>query len=780
MTSPRLPFPVRWPRATIIAGLLAVTAMSVFIAFAPGLKLNPSFKMIIRSDPDIEPDARTKEIFGEDEYVIVAIEHPTNVFDVATLAYIDRLTRAMREVPGVRDTYSLTDIDNIRGEGGMVHTDDLITTLPTTPEEVARIEREAFENPLLVNTVVSADKKAASINVELHASHTTPEGEAELAPAIYAIVDQFEGWKPAGVKTHVTGFPIVSYRSGIYMMQDMAVFGAGSFLLITVIMWLVFRRWQAVLFTTVVVSIAVTTPYGVAALCGVKVTMLLSAVMAFMTALGMQYSMYLGFAYRNLVWEQHLRGGPVDHVAAVAEALAEIRGTVMLSALTCTIGFLSLLTSKVPEMQQFGLFLAIGDVAAAVAVLTIVPAVIAWKPFVAPEQRELRALQSILDRVAAVGVRRPYALLTIVAIAFAGGLAVLPTLETGTDGMQYFRKDSDIYQSESFVRRNMAGTTYLQALVAGPEVDTFKDPAALKKLDAIAKYAETLPHVTKAFSHAEHLKLINRALRGGGAEALQVPDTRQAVEQYLLLHNEPDDFRLLIDSDYKNANVMLRMDTMLSTELISVEGQLEAFMKKTFPGHEVNVVGTTLLGHRTGNKIAESVTSSLGVATLLIWIVMVIGLRSFRLGTLSLIPNLCPSVLIYAFLALIGHRLDPPTALTGAVALGISIDDTLHFFRTWMSRLRSGSDASAAVTETMAHIGKPMVLSHLVLVTGFSILLFSRYLVLFWMGLMMATVAFNAIFWDLACTPAILRILGGRRSQKKAGHKIGSLGGGGA
>ena len=776
--SPRHPLPVRRPKTVLVAWLLFITAMSVFIAVVPGVELNPSFKMIMQNDPDVEPDARTKEIFGEDEYVIVAIEHPKNVFDVATLAYIDKLTREMREVPGVRDTYSLTDIDNIRGEGGMVLTDDLITDLPKTAEEVARIERDAFENPLLVDTVVARDKKAASINVELEATHTTPKGEAELAKAIYAIVEKAESAKPAGVKTHVTGFPIVSYRSGIYMLQDMAVFGAGSFMLIALIMWYVFRRWQAVLFTTFVVSVAVTTPYGIAALMGIKVTMLLSAVMAFMTALGMQYSMYLGFAYRQRAWEQHLlTGGAIDHAAAVAGAVREIRGTVALSALTTGIGFLSLLTNHVPEMREFGVFLAIGVVSAALAVVTIVPAVIAWKPFLAPVQRELRSLQNVLDRVAGVGVRRPYRMLLIVAVAFGAGLAMLPSLKTGTDGMQYFRKDTDIYQSEQFVRNHMAGTTYLQALIAGPEVDTFKEPAALRKLDAIAKYAETLPHVTKAFSHAIHIQLINRALREGGPEALVIPDTKAAVEQYLLLHNEPDDFRLLIDHDYKNANVMLRMNTMLSSDLIAVERKLEAFMRQQFPGYEVNVVGTTLLGHRTGNAIASSVASSLGLATVLIWIVMVIGLRSFRLGTLSLIPNLCPAVLIYAFLAVIGHRLDPPTAITGAIALGISIDDTLHFFRTWMTRLKSSGDPAVAVTETMHEIGKPMVLSHLVLVAGFSLLLFSRYLVLFWMGLMMATVAFNAIFWDLACTPAILRILGGRGRKRRAADKnIGSLG----
>lgn len=764
----------RYPQASVLhprrvllfwAGVILV--MGVLIALYPRIHINPTFKsMIMPNDPDRAFDAEAKQIFGEDEVIVIAVENPRGVFDIATLGFIDRITRAALTIPGVRDVYSLTDTDNIRGEGGVLLTDDLVTDLPRTVEEVARIERDAFENPIFVNSLVSEDKKVASINIELASSHTTPDAQAEITEQIYEIVRTTSEQKPAGVNTHVTGFPVASYLGGIYMIEDMGMFGAACCLLLVVIMWLVFRNWQGVVFTMLVVMASVSVAYGLMSLFGVKVTMPLSSVLVFLTAIGMEYSTYVGFSYRTQVHVErgHRRPLPSDHRFIVSEAARDVRGAVVLSAVTTVIGFGSMLTNKVPDLRLMGLFLGIGAAVAGIAAMTIIPAIISLFPFeVPPEGKQHRHLQNLIDRIGRLGVSRPRTMLFGVFVVLAVGLLLLTRLDTDTDAMQYFKKNSEIRKSEDFVRDRMAGTTYLQAVVVGDAVDDFKEPANLRKLAEVQAYAETLPHVTKAVSHADHLKLMNRALKrtGGGVyEEYELPETRQAVEQYLLLHNQPDDFRLVVDSDYRHANVMLRMDTMSSSVLLDVERDLEAFMHQKFPDLESNVVGTTLLTHRAFDEMSTSMLVGLGVATLLVWIVMVIGLGSFKLGTLALFPNLAPAILVYAFLPLIGRPLDPPTAVTGAIAVGIAVDDTTHFFKTWLARRKlAGYDASSAVTRTLSEIGQPMVLSSLVLAAGFGIMLFSRYGTLVWMGIMLSVVAISAVMWDLFCTPAMLRLL---------------------
>jgi predicted RND superfamily exporter protein len=211
------------------------------------------------------------------------------------------------------------------------------------------------------------------------------------------------------------------------------------------------------------------------------------------------------------------------------------------------------------------------------------------------------------------------------------------------------------------------------------------------------------------------------------------------------------------------------MDTMSSTVQRQLEEQLEAYLKEQFPTYQTNLVGTNLLTHRAFDEMATSMLRSLGFATLLIWIVMMIGLRSIKLGTLSLIPNLAPSILVYSLLPLIGQPLDPPTAVTGAIALGILADDTIHAFKTFLKhRVVPGADGVSAVQSMLSEVGKPMVLSSVVVGVGFSIMLMSRYGTLVWMGIMMMIVVTTALVWETVCTPAMLRLFGNpkRRSPR--------------
>jgi uncharacterized protein len=754
---------VAYPGRTLAIWALVIAIGAIATVAYPQIKLNPTFRsMIMADDPDRVDDAKAKQTFGDDELITVAVQGPRGAFDLATLEVVDKLTQQIGALEGVRRVYSLTRVENIRGQDGVLVADDLITTLPTTADGLAKIEREAAENPLYVDNLYSRDKRVASLNVELELSQATTEGHAAITRQIYAFVDQVKREHP-DIRCYVTGYPVASYVGGIYMLEDMLLFGAGAFVLLGIVMFLVFRNWQAVIATFLVVMGSVSVTAGAMAVTGVAVTMPLSAVMVFMTALGMQYSIYIGFAHREATYLDRETGAPPrSYRENLSAGIAETRGAVMLSCVTTAIGFGSMYANRVPDLKLMGVFLVVGLVTTSLAVMTLFPAFLALFPFVVPPKgKHHTRVQRVLDAVGRLAATRPWLMLACAAGMFALGIVGVANLDTDTDAMQYFKRSSEIRKSEDFVRKHMAGTTYLRATVTADKLDAFKEPENLRKLAVVSDFIAKLPHVTKVVSHADHLKLLNRALRSGTAADYQLPNSKAAVEQFLLLHNKPDDFRPWIDHDYKTASVMIRMDTMSSTVQRETEQKLEAFMRTEFPEYRTNLVGTNLMTHRAFDEMATSMLRSLGIASLLIWIVMMIGLRSIKLGTLSLIPNLAPSILVYSLLPLIGQPLDPPTAVTGAIALGILADDTIHAFKTFLKyRVRSGADGVSAVQSMLSEVGKPMVLSSVVVGVGFSIMLLSRYGTLVWMGVMMIVVVTTALLWEVICTPALLRLFG--------------------
>ena len=757
------PYPqlsIRKPKLVLMIWGCVLMAMGVLIVFVPQLKINPTFKsMIMTNDPDRAFDQEAKDTFGDDELIVVAIENPSGVIQIATLQQIDRLTRAIQDVPGVREVYSLTNSDNIRGSGGTLLTDDLITELPHTQEELDRVARDLDDNPLFTGTIISKDRKVAGINIEIAPSHADPKHQAEITKAIFKIVDAEE--KASGTRIHVTGLPVSSYLGGTYMIHDMVLFGALSCVLLFVVIWVALRRFQAILFAMIVAMCGVAVAYGSMSLLGVSVTMPLSAVMVFLMAIGMEYAIHVGFSYNQQTLHERHQGHKIrDKRFVLSEGVRGIRGAVIFSAVATTVGFLSMLSNPVPDLAKMGLFLCIGSAALLFAAMTLVPAIIALWPYEVGPAQETPRLDQFISRLTESAIKRP--ILHVVIMLGIIGVSVLgwTMLSSDTDAMQYFKKGSRVRQDEEFVRKYMNGTTYLQAVVVGPAVDTFKEPGNLQKLDTIRAYAETLPHVTKVVTHADHIKLMNKALHDGKADEYRLPDSRAAVEQYLLLHNEPDDFRLFIDSDYRRASIMLRMDTMSSTILKDVEHKIEGKMAEAFgPQFEGNVVGTTLLVHRAFDEMADAMAQGLAIALALAFGITFLFLRSVKLSLVSLLPNIIPIGMNYAFLGFIGHPIDPPAAVTGAIALGLSVDDTSHMFWTWLrARKQMGYDAVEAVRLTMREVGPPTFLKNIVVAFGFSVIMFSQYGTLVWMGIMLAVVTITGLAWDLLVTPALLRL----------------------
>jgi len=751
------------PKAVLGAFFAFLVACSVILLAYPKVDIDPTFNnMIMPNDPDRAPNEAQKLVFGDDEYMVVAVESPDTVFNVETLAKIYRITQAVLRIDGVRDVYSLAKAHDIRTSAGgaMIDTSDLMTEPPTTPAEVARIEKEAFANPTIPRTLVSDDKKVASINIELATTHIDVKARS-------AVIDQIKDVVGAETKTgneklHFAGFPYASNLSGTMMIGDMLIFSLLCGGLLIIIMWLIHRNLQGVIASMFVAFVAVAGTYALATVMGVKISMPLSSMMVFVIALAMEYAIYVAFAYTGHMTDEVERGRKVrDFRLVLSEATWSVSGAVTISAVTTSIGFLSMWSNPVPELSKMGWLMAFGTVLAGFGALTILPAFGSmWPVPVDVTKRKRSVFQAFLVKLADSSVRRPWLHLTIALLIGAWGVGGWMQLDHETDAMQYFRPGASIRKDETFMRERMSGTTMMPVVIEGKSPEFFKEPKNLAMLEDIERYALTLPNVTYAVSHADHLKLMNRAMHGDSQAFYKLPDSRATVEQYLVLHGKPEQFRPVVSDDYSSAAIQLRLNTMSSSVLKMVETDIEAYAKSHYPEATTNALGTTLLVHRAFDVMATSMLFNIAQAMLAIWIVLIIVFRSLKLGTLALIPNAIPIILNYGFLGWVGHSLDPPASVTGCIALGIAVDDTIHYFKWWQKEMMQHTASSAeAVRSTMHHNGRAMVFSSLVLASAFGVMAFSQYGTLVWIGIMMSVTTVNALLCDLLVTPTLLRLV---------------------
>lgn len=754
------------PDKVLYVWLSFVMLMICSIAFFPGLKLDPGFKnMIMSNDPDKALNKEAKSMFGDDEIIVIALENKAGIFSLESLNKIDRISRAVLDIEGVKDVRSVTDIDNIRDENGALNVDDLIVDMPTSESEVRIIERLASRNHTYANNIISEDNTVAGINIELDPTY---EDEAERGLIVEQVIKLVELEQARGPETiYITGFPVASYFGSKYMLEDMLLFAIVCGFIIVGLMWLIYRNIVGIVATMFVSMLGVLGVYGLMALLGIKVSMPLSSMMIFVMALGMEYSLYVAYAYVEKVYSNDdPKNALSNHKKTLKGALADVRGPVLISVITTAVAFLSMWSNPVPELAKMGLFLGFGAVLVGLAAITVIPAFISRYHFsLDPKKKPNPFVSQAMDKIARSTTASPkkhlFIMLVIVGLAMTGW----SKLSHDTNAMEYFKEDASVRIGDEFVTKHLGGTTFLQAVIETTQNDTFKVPSNLKKLEKIQLFTETLPHVTKTFSHADNIKLINLAMNDDDSEYFSIPDNQDLISQYLLL-TDIEDFHWVVDEDHRNASVLIRLDTKSAATLKDIERKVEDRLQTLFPEFKTNVVGTNLLVHRAFDEMATSMLISLGQALIAIWFVLIFVFKSIRLASLAIISNAIPVALIYAILGWLGKPLDPPAAVTGAIALGIAIDDTVHFFKTWQRQMElNGQDSKLAVRETLSKIGRPMVLSTLVMGFGFAVMLLSQYGTLVWMAVMLCAAAVSALIADLFVTPAILSLVPG---EKKA------------
>ncbi len=235
-----------------------------------------------------------------------------------------------------------------------------------------------------------------------------------------------------------------------------------------------------------------------------------------------------------------------------------------------------------------------------------------------------------------------------------------------------------------------------------------------------------------------------------------IPDSRQLIAQYLLLYDSEDteDF---INSDYDHARMAVRLGTYSSSEQALIIDEIREYVGLIeHPGLSVRVTGQSVQDVNIVEALVSGQIYSLSIALAVISLIMFLVLKSASLGLISLIPNFFPILLNFGLMGLLGIPLNTATALIAAVAIGIAVDDTIHFLHHYNKMRRQGNSASIAVERTMLVKGRALMSSSAILCLGFGVLLFSSFMPVVYFGLLSAIIMIAAVIGDLIILPAIL------------------------
>ncbi len=215
----------------------------------------------------------------------------------------------------------------------------------------------------------------------------------------------------------------------------------------------------------------------------------------------------------------------------------------------------------------------------------------------------------------------------------------------------------------------------------------------------------------------------------------------------------------LVNTDQNTLRITGLIENKTSSEMESIYEKLDSLSKSFPPYLSIECTGTTVVALKTNDYLVQSLVNSLGIALLFISIVMAFMFRKKSILFASLVTNLIPIFTVLGILSWLGVSIRPPTAMTFSVALGIAVDDSLHFLLRYRKELKQGMTRVEAIKTTIMNTGSALMITTTILVSGFSVLLLSAFLPTYQFGLLSAGMIGTALLCDLTLLPALCLVL---------------------
>jgi len=303
-------------------------------------------------------------------------------------------------------------------------------------------------------------------------------------------------------------------------------------------------------------------------------------------------------------------------------------------------------------------------------------------------------------------------------------------------------------------------------LVETRATEGLKDPLVLQAMADLQQYLEREHQrfVVSTHSLADAVKESFKALNEDRPEMHVIPKTKPMLAQTLLLFEgaAPDDRAKLVTDDYENARISVRIRNRGSFEYIpfmdDTKHKIEVIfapLKKAYPDLRVEITGVFALTMKLADFVSWSQIKSFSLALGVISVLFIFVFRSVKGGLISILPNLFPIIVAFGMMGFMGYSLDLDTLLVAPIAIGIAVDDTVHFLTRYRMEQAGGAEPKEAVRHTYREVGQAMVFTSLILSAGFLMFTFCQHNGLSHFGLLSATAIISAAISDLFFLPRL-------------------------
>jgi len=732
-------------RFPLLALILVATAL--LLPHSVSLKYDNSLTAWFKQDdPEVVRYDRFIETFGRDSFIYVAIP-VDDAFAPATMEKLSRLTEQIGKVENVDEVFSLANADYMSSGIEGLSVEPISEVLPTDPEARARFISEVLSNPLYVGQLVSKDAKTVAVAAFLK-EIDVPNIRRSLASTNKAVAEQFPNQK-----VYIAGGPPLIDIMDRLSTRDLKTFTPITVLMVLFVLFLTFRNPTAVALPISAVAIAACWTLGIYSAAGFKMNMVSNILPPLIMVIGISDSVHIIRQYLEELKSLS------DKRQALIATVKHIGVACAFTSVTTAIGFGSFVASGIPPIRVLGLFAALGVAFAILLSLTVIPIAYSMSPLPKVHKAKGNLLEDKLRKIGEFDKKK--LVVTLVIAATLGGLSIwgITKIERETNDMNHLRKNNPYRIATAFIEERIGGSLPLELTVTAPGEEGIKEPRVLQAMVELEKYIGSIQGLSAPISIADYIKEINKALHDGDQNHYTIPETRSGVAQELLLYEMSGGSVLshYVSGDFSMARISARGMMMSSEEAEVVGDMINEYIERNVPKDiKVEIDGIIPMLIRFDRILVDGQIRSFALALIVVSFVMLALLRSVRLALLSMIPNLAPIAITMGIMGWFGIKLDVATIMIGSVAIGIAVDDTIHFLVRFKREFAKDNDYRAAVSRTFATTGRAIVYTSVILTVGFFVLLMASFKPTMYFGLLCGITMVSALAGDLLVLPALI------------------------
>lgn len=727
-----------------------------------------------REDPVFQDYERFQQEFGGTRTLIVAIKAPdrARLFSAEGFNFLSAVSDDIERVQAVQRVSSLataTVVDAIASRGedddGGLDVRRLIEDLDeSTPEAIGQ---RALDDELFRGDLISEDGTVTALIVFFDESRID-DLRAEVLAEIRRIITTA---LPSGFEAHYNGSLEITEWYNRVTLDNQLKFTPPIFIFTLGALFVMFRSWRKTALTFVAILVSLLWTLGLYDLFGLSYNVLSSMIVPLVVVLAIADDVHI---LQHYGLDRRTKSHEDSFVSTVSHLLAPLFG----ASATTALGMLSLATSQVVAVQEFGIGAAMGVMVDFAISVVFVPTMLVW---VKSEPEQVPQESWFLDplrRVAMFSTRHARLVLAVGAVIVALSGWGMSRLKVDTNHINFFSEKHELYKSAQVIDTQLSGIYTFQIFLEGPP-DSIQQPDVLQRMDRLASELKTVPFVKKVTSVADYVKRVHRELNDGQAEMFVIPATSPEIAQELLVFGLGDEGRAelerVVASDYSSAQITVKLASMSSDLVFQQVEEADRLAQEIFAGSPVKatVTGSGRLFSTLDHYLVRSQITSFATAFITVFAVIFIVFRSWRFGLLSIAPNLFPVLTVFGAMGWLDISLNVATVMVASVALGVVDDDTIHFISRYRKETHRGVSTDDAIEIATTQEGRAALTTAIINCCAFAVLMLSEYRPSAWFGGLLALTMVVAFLAEVFILPATIKLfprLFGAENVRRADH----------